>query len=251
MVCNSGTAFSARIDGRRLSFEEVGIYNGVFLMKDRETGTTWSHYTGEAFDGPLKGKRLQWVQLERATANRLLAEAPNATIPVRSQMRFRERVVPVRNRDKAMGSRMPPPFVPTLPKALSKKLPLHAHGIGVAVGTSHQFYPLDLLYETPVINDRFAGVDTIVMLQDGTATAAVYSRCAGGQTLEFSLVQYNSEAALTDRQTGSVWTAGGLAVSGPLKGTRLTPLRSIITDWYGWAAYFEDSGVYEATTKKP
>ena len=36
------------IDGKTHAFAEHGLYDGLFLMMDEETGTFWDHLTGEA-----------------------------------------------------------------------------------------------------------------------------------------------------------------------------------------------------------
>jgi len=232
----------ARVDGRRLSFEELGIYNGVFVMRDQQTGSLWSHFTGEAFEGELSGKRLEWIALERTDWARLKSTHPTATTPVKSALRFRP-IPPMRTRSGALGSFLPANFEPTLPKGLSRKS-IHEHGVGVAVGSAHKFSPLEGLGKVPVINDTVAKVPLVVLIQDGSASAAVYSRCVAGQTLRFGPAEIEGFAALKDEQTGTIWGADGSAVSGPLEGKSLTPVRSIITDWYGWGAYFPDSEVH-------
>lgn len=231
------------MDGRRLSFEEQGIYNGVFVMRDRETGTLWSHYTGEAFDGPLKGTVLEWIQLERAERDRAVAEWPDATVPRRGLLRYRS-IPPLSGRARTMGNQLPPNFADTMP-AQDSELKRHVHGLGVALGRAHRFYPLDALAEAWVVNDVVDEVPVVVMLQDGPATAAAYSRCVAGQTLSFSSVEHGGDRALRDHE-GTVWTARGSAVAGPRKGEQLTPVRSIVTDWYGWGAYFPKTTVHGA-----
>jgi hypothetical protein len=242
VICNSAAAFSARVDGRRLSFEEIGIFNGVFVMQDRQTGTYWSHYTGEALMGRLKGAVLEWVPVSRTRFGRLIEEHPGTTIPVRRALKFRE-IPPMSGRDRAMGERLPPNFAETLPDGIDR-LPRHAHGLGVAVATERRFYPLDRLAGRPVINDRIGEVPVVVLIQDGTEAAAAYARCVDGRALTFEPAQWQGRAALRDRETGTTWISAGEAVDGPGTGSRLEPVRSMITDWYGWAAYFENTSVY-------
>lgn len=230
------------MDGRRLSFEEIGIFNGVFVMKDRETGTLWSHYTGEALEGPLTGTTLEWVQVGRSQFARMIEEYPEATIPKKRLMKFRE-IPPMSGRDQAMGERLPQNFAETMPNGIDQ-LPRHTHGLGVAVGTDRRFYPLDSLAALPVINDRLGEVPVVVLIQDGTEAAAAYSRCVGGKSLTFEGAHWAGLAALRDRETGTTWRSNGEAVEGPLEGQRLQPARSIVTDWYGWAAYFQNTTVY-------
>ena len=46
------------IDGVTHTFAEHGLYDGLFLMRDEETGTFWDHLTGEAVYGPGEGTNL-------------------------------------------------------------------------------------------------------------------------------------------------------------------------------------------------
>src|SRR5947209_9094025 len=39
-------------------FNNVGLYDALFVMQDAETKTLWNHITGEAVYGPLLGRSL-------------------------------------------------------------------------------------------------------------------------------------------------------------------------------------------------
>ncbi len=54
-----GVAWIRKVDDQVLKLQPVGGEQGVFRLKDRETKTTWHPLTGEAIDGPLKGKQLR------------------------------------------------------------------------------------------------------------------------------------------------------------------------------------------------
>lgn len=43
----------------RLRVALVTLADGDVIVRDRETGSTWSGLSGEAIDGPLAGRRLQ------------------------------------------------------------------------------------------------------------------------------------------------------------------------------------------------
>jgi hypothetical protein len=55
----SAVAFSARLDGRELTFHADDISPETAPFKDKETGTRWT-LAGRGVDGPLKGKELAW-----------------------------------------------------------------------------------------------------------------------------------------------------------------------------------------------
>ena len=50
------------LDGRTLTLLVSGkLWRNSLIMQDEETGTLWSHVTGEALDGELTGRRLEIV----------------------------------------------------------------------------------------------------------------------------------------------------------------------------------------------
>jgi hypothetical protein len=61
--CTGAAAFRRTLDGRILSLEVPGVYNGTIILRDRETRTLWAPFSGQALEGPLTGKRLERVPL--------------------------------------------------------------------------------------------------------------------------------------------------------------------------------------------
>ena len=62
-------------------FAEHGLYDGLFLMKDEETGTFWDHMTGKAVYGPLAGESLAVeAGLVQTTVEQVLRTTPDALI---------------------------------------------------------------------------------------------------------------------------------------------------------------------------
>ena len=56
----AASLFRRETEGRTLTFEPApGVANGQPLMRDRETGTTWTTLSGNAVDGALAGSRLE------------------------------------------------------------------------------------------------------------------------------------------------------------------------------------------------
>ena len=59
-VSETGAIFDRILESRSLSFQLVSEKdNGLLLMKDRETGSTWRILTGQAISGPLAGTALK------------------------------------------------------------------------------------------------------------------------------------------------------------------------------------------------
>ncbi len=55
----TGQILERTVDGRSLTFELATPADGDVIVRDRETGTTWSGLTGEALTGPLAGQALR------------------------------------------------------------------------------------------------------------------------------------------------------------------------------------------------
>lgn len=49
------------MDGKPLNFVLVGTHGYNLVIQDQETQSRWQQATGEAFSGPLQGKRLPLV----------------------------------------------------------------------------------------------------------------------------------------------------------------------------------------------
>ena len=56
--CSGGAAFRRSRNGRVLSMEVPGVYNGTIILRDRETRTLWAPFSGRAIEGPLAGAKL-------------------------------------------------------------------------------------------------------------------------------------------------------------------------------------------------
>jgi hypothetical protein len=48
VICNTGIGLIPEVDGEVHTFTEQGLYDGLFLIYDEESGTRWNHMTGEA-----------------------------------------------------------------------------------------------------------------------------------------------------------------------------------------------------------
>ncbi len=75
--------------------------------------------------------------------------------------------------------------------------------------------------------------------QDVGAIAA-YRPEADGRPLTFEV----GRAGIVDRETGSVWSILGRAVSGPLEGEQLVPELAIDSFWFDWAAFHPETRIF-------
>jgi uncharacterized protein DUF3179 len=59
--------WESEVGGKKLTFHLAGINNQNFIMRDDETGSWWQQVSGEAIQGPLKGKKLTQVYNDELT----------------------------------------------------------------------------------------------------------------------------------------------------------------------------------------
>ncbi len=75
----SAVAFSAKLDGRTLTFRADNISPETAPFKDKETGTRWT-LAGRGVDGPLRGKELTWVNSVQCRWYAWAAEYPGTEL---------------------------------------------------------------------------------------------------------------------------------------------------------------------------
>jgi hypothetical protein len=80
-LCGSGIAYRSRVGDKNLTFGVSGLlYNSALLLYDRQTESLWSQILGKAITGPMKGTRLETVQLTYTTWRDWLLRYPNTLV---------------------------------------------------------------------------------------------------------------------------------------------------------------------------
>ena len=80
------------------------------------------------------------------------------------------------------------------------------------------------------------------MLVPATGPRPAFSRIVEGRTLTFDYDEENQR--FLDRETGSVWDAGGRAVRGSLEGSQLEQLNTRRAFWFSIAIAFPGIDLY-------
>ena len=193
--------YRREVEGRVLRFGHQGmLYHESFVMYDHQTDSLWVSSTGEAFFGPLEGKRLKFFPSTVTTWEAWKKSYPHTL------------VLPGRRSGESMGF--------YLGMKSTRNL-----GLNVVVRFKGKLYPLPLLAKQPIVNDRFNGQALLVFYSQAQRTAIAWNRDVEGRTLTFSLsarVDRRGVPLLRDKETGSLWLwLTGEAVAGPLKGKKL------------------------------
>jgi hypothetical protein len=257
-LCNSAIAFDRTLDGQVHEFGTSGLLrNSDLVMYDRTTESLWQQLTGQAIVGELAGRQLTFLPasivgfadfrsahpegmvLSRDTGfNRAYGRNPYAGYDRIGQTPFLF--------DGELDERL---------AAMSRVITVSLEEpSGEAVDVA---YPLSILADVGVINDKQAGRDLAVFHAIGTSSAldsstiaegadvgatGVFQASLDGQKLTFS----REGDAIVDKETGSTWNVLGQAVDGPLLGGALAPVVHGDHVWFAWAAFKPDTIIYGA-----
>jgi hypothetical protein len=109
--------------------------------------------------------------------------------------------------------------------------------LGLHLGGEARAYPIGILNWHEIVNDRIGGRAVAVTYCPLCGTGVAFDALHDGRRLEFGVsgLLYNSDVLLYDRQTESLWSQiKKQAVTGPMKGQRLSALPMTDTTWRAW-----------------
>ena len=108
------------------------------------------------------------------------------------------------------------------------------------------------------INDNVNGLELLVVFDATSSPMIPYNRrlidlAAGadapGRLLTFDVIEEGSfPFNIQDRETGTVWSLTGIALTGELEGARLQPIATYSAFWFAWAAFNRDTEIYSPST---
>jgi thiol-disulfide isomerase/thioredoxin len=237
--CTGAAAFKRELEGRLLSMEAPGVYNGTIILRDRETRTLWAPFSGKALEGPLAGKTLDRVPLSLMRWSEWKARHPQTDVlwgPPQARGGHGSWYEPGKWGIVAeMGGTL---------EGWDPRLPENTLVYGVEVQGASKSYPLAEVKTRKVVNDQLGDVPVVVAAV-GDLEVAGFDRRLRGRLLTFS-PSPDRAGLMVDRETESVWSLEGVASSGPLRGERLSALEGYVVEWHVWSAYNPGSEVLGA-----
>lgn len=139
-------------------------------------------------------------------------------------------------------------FPPLFPEEnIDERRPIKERVLGIPAGEAGIAFPFLTLQErgpAAVAEATTPGPNPVdvVVLWDGEAEAAMaYDRRLDGELLSFEA----RDGRFVDLETGSVWRVDGLAVEGPLAGSRLEPIADAhVAFWFAWAEFHPETTIW-------
>lgn len=233
--------FRADLDGKKLTFEMTGLKGSNFVMRDRQTGSRWQQATGEAFEGPLKGKRLALVPFLLTTWKEWRTQHPQTVALVPE--------ADLKPEYQRMGQMIASfPFRRPMQGSLrdDSRLPAMERVIGLEVGNSYKAYRKSDLKKQSVVNDQVGATAVLIVHSPISDTVTAFLRRLKGRVLTFRAKSSNSPQ-LVDVETGSRWSYYGECVEGKLKGSHLETVIPLPSFWFSWAEFFPQTEIYKGS----
>lgn len=238
--CSGGAAFRRQHKGRTLFLDVAGVYNGTIILKDRETGSLWAPFSGRALEGPLAGQKLDRFPLVFTHWDDWSARHPDTDViwasPSARSGHGSWYTAGKWGIVSEMGQTM---------ESWDSRLPENTLVYGIADGESRKAYPLSSMSaDKRVVNDVM-GSTPVVVVARGITEAAGFERTLKGRVLTFR-PSSDPAVAMTDAESGSLWSLEGEAVGGALRGARLKPLDGYTVEWHVWSAYNPGTDLFQA-----
>jgi len=250
-LCDTAIAFDRRVDGRVLDFGTTGnLRKSDLVMWDRQTESWWQQATGTAIVGSLTGAVLSVFPASIVSFDTFRQAYPDGKVLSRDTGFTRNYGENPYIGYDDVNQR---PFLFSGP--IDGRLPPKEKVVTVLLGGDQVAYPYSLLRRKGAVMDSVGGVEVAVFYQPGSASAlggaSIPDSPDGGATGVFKAalgersLTFRSEAkAFVDDQTGSRWDLLGRALSGPLAGSRLSPVVHGDHFWFAWAAFQPETRIY-------
>lgn len=224
-----------QVNGQVHHFVEHGLYDGLFLMRDEESGTYWDHLTGEAVYGDLVGQSLEIQPLEYSLAGQVLENYPEAVITFSDQALRKNDDLEMDGLLERTGGKLSGMFSSTIASE-DDRLPTMDLGIGIWSGKQARYYSYsEVIQAGNALLDDFHGQQVLIFLDpDIQVLSAMYVNAEKLEweqdLLRLSNGEHVANSLLRDKS------------GEPLQMKR--PLQ-VFTRWYGFALTFPDTEIYK------
>ena len=174
------------VGGEVYHFRSRGLYDGLSLLADDETGSLWNHITGKALYGPLEGESLPVSNLLHTNVERTLSAHPEIDVAISER--------PVRGRAGMMapGSgrtrELRRNFRATIVDEDTRR-PTMELGLGIWAGSERRYYPMQVVRDLGgAVVDRLGDRTVVVYFEPESFTmAALYADASTAAPNELGL----------------------------------------------------------------
>lgn len=235
-------------------FNNVGLYDALFVMQDTDTRTLWNHITGEALYGPLVGQALGPLSnLFQMNVKQALEIDPKMQVAISDRPYFAggkqfgsasgfgrggglgpARATGPRPAPGNPNARLSDMFIQTLGKEDSRR-PRMDMGLGVWTGVTRRYYPMEVIrHRGEALIDELDGRKVLIYIEPETSTPAAMFVDANSARLEGTDVRLDNSAVVRS----------GMLLDGRDTRQKVERPQQIFTRWYGFALTFPGCEVF-------
>lgn len=216
-----------------LHFDNVGLYDGLFVMQDQESKTLWNHISGEALYGPHVGRTLGPVgNILQTTVEEALEYDPAMQVAISDRPYAGQASVPGQGR-LGDNARLMPMFIETLGEEDTRR-PRMDMGLGIWTDRTRRYYPMEEIRARGPFIDRLDGRDVLVYIEARSATPTAIFVDAERATADGNDIRLDSGAIV---RAGVLFDADGDRLEGERP-------QQIFTRWYGYSLTFPGAEVF-------
>ena len=192
-----------------LHFDNVGLYDGLFVMQDRESKTLWNHITGEALYGPHVGRSLGPVgNILQMTVQEALEYDADMQVAISDRPYTGRSGVPGRG-TLSEDARLMPMFIETLGEEDSRR-PRMDMGLGIWTEQTRRYYPMEMIRARGPFIDEIDGRSALIFIESRSATPTAQRRRG---TLLVSTREQSFVRVCSTTSKGIGWRPKGLSKS--------------------------------------
>jgi hypothetical protein len=232
------------INGKMHHFNNVGLYDALFVMQDAETKTLWRHIDGQALYGPMVGHSLGPVgNLLQMNVQQALAADSQTRIAISDRPYIaggkqfgggrgipggRERGAP------SETAQLMPMFSQTLGKEDTRR-PQMELGLGIWTSTTHRYYPVAAIRARGrAFIDHIDGKSALIYIDPETSNPAAMFVDANTAKME------GADIRLDDH-----WVVrSGVLMDRSAKPRDADRPQQMFTRWYGFALTFPGCEIF-------
>jgi hypothetical protein len=209
------------------------LWRNSLVMQDRETGTLWSHITGEGLDGPLAGTWLEVIPSVQTTWGEWIRQHPDSRVLKKEEA--------VRSSRYERYFRDPERMGMFRVEWLRDRLPGKALVYGIRRGPFTLAVAEEVMIADPVLNTEI-GEDPLVVYRSEDGGVRAY--LARTDSLDLRFEKGKSDSTANDLATGSTWNlTQGRAMAGDLAGRTLEEVKVLPIFWFAWSNFYPGTAV--------